>query len=414
MDMELKVCVVTKYGINDTMKKAATEMTNFIVEYPEALYLELYGFILDFLLKFGVQPEVIIDAVMRTQARRRKCQRPASVLILKKANSLGKGKREFLQQKLLESPEQKYDPVVPIVNEPPPVRTLRNRKAAGGETKTDLNHSPESATLTRPLIASASQCGQLVTTAEITNLNNNNNRASDNLVFAVKRKLFVDDTPETSKTINNDPIRFTNPVDFQNGGTTGNRKKRFYVRRDSNTIDKPFSCNICPNRSFAYKGNLVLHMKKKHQAQSGKQIRKRQENRIPAFSCPVCLQGYASKYKCKAHVQRIHPEHADWPPLCNEDSFKLNKRPAMAEVRRYNAGRAVFRKNKRQSIVPLSETQNSSSSEHGKPSQSQIRCKLNSGFAQFLEAGKQQINGRTMPISTLHLRTRGQFRAAIK
>lgn len=408
------------------MKKAVTDMVDFIIDFPEALYLEIYGFILDFLLKFGVDSDVVIDAIMRTQTRRRKYQHPASVLVLRKANRLGKGRKEFLQMRLLESPEQTYRPIVPIIEEPAPVRQLRNRRTGCVDdsrtpcsTSTELPHTASSIQHTRVP-------ERMVFPVD-----------SNGLICAVKRKLFVDDDnaqiPVNSKPVQDIPRthRTITTGQCQYVGQNGNRKilrkqKRFYKRRDSNTIEKPFACSICPDRSFAYKGNLVLHMKKKHSGPgTGKARTKRQENLIPAFSCPVCLQGYASKYRCKAHIERHHPEVEDWDPISNIDSIHHIKTKTKQDKKKgrniKRLSRKILLKSTRKSVVPLSETQ-ISSLEYKKASQLRSSSKSYSRphFTkkeiipiQFPNRAEISIKFDPLLYSNLNnVRTRQQFRAA--
>lgn len=409
------------------MKKAVSDMVDFVIDFPEALYLEIYGFILDFLLKFGVDSDVVIDAIMRTQTRRRKYQHPASVLVLKKANRLGKGRKEFLQMRLLESPEQKYRPIVPIIEEPAPVRQLRNRRT--GYVDDSRTPCPTSEHLPQNASFSSIQNGRVPERMVFP-------VDSNGLVCAVKRKLFADDDnvqiPVASKPVQGIP---RTPLSLPAGrchsvgqnfsGKILRKQKRFYKRRDSNSIEKPFVCSICPDRSFAYKGNLVLHMKKKHSGPgTGKARTKRQENVIPAFSCPVCLQGYASKYRCKAHMERHHPEIQDWNPISNIDSVhQVKHKPMLVKKKGRNVrrlSRKTVLKTTRKSTAPLSETQ-ISSLEYKKSSH--LRSSSNSRH----HFTKKEINPIQLPnraeisikfdpvrySNLTHIRTRQQFRAAV-
>ncbi|CAL8083267.1 unnamed protein product [Orchesella dallaii] len=346
IDNELKICIVKKYSILDSMKNAVREMVNFIVEFPEALYLEKYGFILDFLLKFGIPDDVVIDAVMRTQRRRRKCQEPASVLVLKKANKLGnKGRKEFLQKRL-SSPRRKYDPVVPIVKEAPPVRQLRNRTTGGrGGDRT-----PAEATIENVVHSNLDTNNEKLPNSGVTKPNPGQ-VLTHSKIYAVKRKLFHDVSPnsncQTEENVSASELLVPTGGRIGNSVlTTGSRAanlffkpRKMYQRRDKSVIETPFTCTMCPDRSFAYKGNLVLHMKKKHSQEAANKIFRKRKPRgpdyVPPFSCPVCLVGYSTKYKCKVHIQQFHPEQKDWQPIPNVTS------PDASPVKRTRSTRGV-------------------------------------------------------------------------
>lgn len=330
IDDDLKVCMVKDYAINTSMKNAVFDMVNFIIDYPEALYLETYGFILDFFLRFRAHSEVIIDTVMRTQRRRMKSQRPASVLVLKQAKLLGKGRSEFLQQRLLRTADKRYDPIVPFTPEPVPVRHLRNRKI-GSNTEETL----ESAKQSQPVLRN--EFSEAICRADH---NPSSTEKESDLVQKAKRKLF----DEKSDVVRAPIAANGKPLFTQYRGASGNtfirRQKRFYNRRDNSIIEKPFICSLCAGRSFAYKGNMVLHMKKHHPNEIKKTVKSRlPENYVPPFYCPVCNRGFSGKYKCKAHIVKLHPDHSDWHPVPKET--EATSTPSKGVIKRKAKGKVA-------------------------------------------------------------------------